>query len=438
MFLPDRFIKGECPKCHSQDQYGDSCEVCSATYDPTDLINPKSVVTGSTPITKESEHFFFNLPDFTDMLKKWVSDGHLQSEISHKLAEWFEAGLRPWDITRDEPYFGFKIPGTDNKYFYVWLDAPIGYMASFKKLCADNPDINFDDYWKPNNNTKLIHFIGKDITYFHALFWPAVLEASGHKKPDQIYVNGFLTVNGKKMSKSRGTFILARTYLDHLDSEYLRYYFAAKLGHQVEDLDLNLEDFVQRVNSDLVGKLVNIASRCSGFITKKFDKKLADNLELNQTTTDNLNNPDNINTDFVNLSELYNNFISKSDSIIKHYQNIEYSTAIREIMALADKANQFIDFYKPWVLIKEDNQISQDTAHKVCTMGINLYRVLISYLSPVLPKLASKSSEFLNASTDNWQNLDKPLLSHEINKFKPLLQRIDPDKIKDIISASTE
>lgn len=426
MFLPDRFIKGECPKCSATDQYGDSCESCGATYNPIDLKNPKSVLSGATPITKNSEHYFFNLPHFTTMLEEWLACGHLQPEINSKLKEWFAAGLQPWDITRDAPYFGFKIPNTTNKYFYVWLDAPIGYMASFKKFCNEQ-NIDFDLYWKEkkDNPTKLIHFIGKDITYFHALFWPSVLTAAGFKKPDQIYVNGFLTVNGKKMSKSRGTFILARTYLNHLDSEYLRYYFASKLSSHVEDLDLNLSDFVQKVNSDLVGKLVNIASRCSGFINKNFDNQLSDHLNI-ALLSSNSNFSDNI----------YQDFITKTDVIINYYKNIEFSSAIKEIMTLADYANQFIDHYKPWSLMKQENTENKILAHIVCSTGINLYRVLISYLSPVLPKLAKKSALFLNASTNIGENLSKPLLRHHINKFEPLLQRVDPLKIEAILQES--
>lgn len=435
MFLPDRFIKGDCPKCDGKDQYGDNCEICGATYSPTDLKNPKSVISGATPITKNSEHYFFDLPAFTNMLKQWVNNGHLQTEISNKLAEWFDAGLTTWDITRDEPYFGFKIPGTSKKYFYVWLDAPIGYISIFKDFCNSNKNINFDDYWQNNDKTTLIHFIGKDITYFHSLFWPAVLESSGYKKPDKIFVNGFLTINGKKMSKSRGTFILARTYLDHLDSEYLRYYFASKLNKQVEDLDLNLDDFVQKVNSDLIGKLVNIASRCSGFINKKFHNKLTASLELSSNQYE-IYNSDYTKHEFHDLNKLYKTFIEHSDTIIKHYQNIEYSLALKQIMGLADLANQFIDYYKPWVLIKNESAEYQDLTHKVCSMGVNLYRVLISYLSPVLPKLSSNSAEFLNAATNDWMNLNNPLLDHEIKTFVPLLQRIDPSKIELIIAAS--
>jgi methionyl-tRNA synthetase len=419
MFLPDRFIKGNCPTCNAEDQYGDSCEVCGATYDPTDLKNPKSVVSGATPIKKDTEHYFFNLPEFTDMLKQWVTGDHLQTEISSKLQEWFAAGLKPWDITRDAPYFGFKIPGTTDKYFYVWLDAPIGYMSCFKSFCQQNPEINFDDYWlNTNNSTKLIHFIGKDITYFHALFWPAVLKGSHHRTPDHIYVNGFLTVDGKKMSKSRGTFIQARTFLNHLDAEYLRYYFAAKLGKQVEDLDLNLKDFVQRVNSDLVGKLVNIASRCSGFINKKFNNTLASDLNI---------------SDYQNI---YQEFVAKYDDIANYYQNLEYSTAIKEIMALADYANQFIEHYKPWALIKDETPTSQELTHKICSIGINLYRVLISYLCPILPNLAKKSAEFLNATTDDWHNITHPLVNHQINTFVPLLARVQPEAIEKIIEDS--
>ncbi|MBP9722226.1 MAG: methionine--tRNA ligase [Gammaproteobacteria bacterium] len=425
MFLPDRFIKGDCPKCSAADQYGDNCEYCGATYNPTDLNNPKSVLSGATPITKQSEHYFFNLPDFTQMLEEWITQGHLQSEISSKLKEWFNAGLQPWDISRDGPYFGFKIPNTDNKFFYVWLDAPIGYIACFKQFC-EQQNLDFVSYWtEPNQNhkqeySKIIHFIGKDITYFHALFWPAVLTGAGYKKPDQIYVNGFLTVNGKKMSKSRGTFIQARTYLNHLNSEYLRYYFASKLSKQVEDLDLNLTDFVQKVNSDLIGKLVNIASRCSGFINKQFGNTLSSNLKIPNATTD-----------------LYQEFVNKTDMIINYYLNIEFSAAIKEIMGLADKANQFIDLYKPWALMKQEDPTSRELTHIVCSMGINLYRVLISFLSPVLPKLSEKSALFLNSTTsNNWRDLANPLVNHKINTFEPLLSRIDSVKIEAILNDS--
>lgn len=427
MFLPDRYIKGTCPKCKTADQYGDSCEHCGATYSPTDLIEPKSVITDTTPIRKISKHYFFDLPSFTQELKTWLNQGHLQEQIKHKLIEWFEHGLKPWDISRDEPYFGFKIPDTNpeegNKYFYVWLDAPIGYMASFKQYINQNKNLNlnFDDYWKDNNqNTKLVHFIGKDITYFHALFWPAVLSGSGHKKPDNIYVNGFVTVNGKKMSKSRGTFILARKYLDNLDPDYLRYYFAAKLSRAVEDIDLNLEDFTQRVNSDLIGKLVNIASRCSGFINKKYDNILSDNFDL---------------LDY-EYQKLYTNFINSQDKIINHYLDLNYSYAIREIMALTDKANQFIDHYKPWALIKDDKIVNhREITHQVCSLAINLYRILISYLYPVIPSLAHRSAEFLNIDLDElkWDHIKNPLFNHKINKFKQLLSRIDPVKVNNIV-----
>lgn len=418
MFLPDRFIKGECPKCGTADQYGDSCEHCGATYNPNDLKNPVSVVSGSTPTLRESKHYFFNLPNFTEMLESWVREGHLQEEIKHKLLEWFEGGLKTWDISRDAPYFGFKIPGEDSKYFYVWFDAPIGYISSFQEFCNQNSNVDFNEFWQKNSNTKLVHFIGKDITYFHCLFWPAVLDGADLKKPDHVFVNGFLTVDGKKMSKSRGTFIKTRTYLNHLDSDYLRYYFAAKLGKQVEDFDLNLKDFVQRVNSDLVGKLVNIASRCSGFIYKKFDATLADDLSLEE------------------YGNIYQDFVQKIPEITKHFDHLEYSTAIREIMALADNANQFIDHYKPWVLMKSENQDDKELAHKVCSLGINLFRVLISLLNHIVPNLAQKSADFLNTATDTWQNLEQPLVNHKINKFKPLISRIDPETIDKIIEES--
>jgi methionyl-tRNA synthetase len=406
MFLPDRFVKGTCPKCKSEDQYGDNCEVCGSTYSPTELINPKSAVSGATPVEKESEHFFFKLPDFEDMLKTWLHAGHLQDEIANKLDEWFEIGLQEWDISRDSPYFGFEIPDSPGKYFYVWLDAPMGYFASFKNLCDRRDDLDFDEYLKVDSKTELYHFIGKDIIRFHALFWPAVLAGSGFRTPTAVYAHGFLTINGQKMSKSRGTFINARNYLDHLNPEYLRYYFAAKLTSRIDDLDLNLEDFAFRVNADLVGKVVNIASRCAGFISKRFDNTLA----KQQAHAD-----------------LYQSFIETGKNIIDLYEAREFSHAMREIMALADKANQFIDENKPWVIAKEDGKDQE--LLDICSTGLNLFKVLIAYLKPVLPAMASNVEAFLNIDALSWSNYQEPLLDHKINKFKPLMTRVEQEKI---------
>ncbi len=414
MFLPDRFIKGECPKCGAPDQYGDNCEVCGATYSPTELKNAYSVVSGAKPVEKESEHYFFKLADFEDMLKEWTRGGHLQPEVANKLDEWFEAGLREWDISRDAPYFGFEIPGHPGKYFYVWLDAPIGYMASFKNFC-EKQGLDFDEYWAGNSDAELYHFIGKDIIYFHALFWPAMLDGAGFRKPTTIHAHGFLTVDGQKMSKSRGSFIKARTYLNHLNPEYLRYYFAAKLGSGVDDIDLNLEDFVQRVNSDLVGKVVNIASRCAGFISKRFGGRLS--AELSEP-------------------ELFQRFADASESIAEHYEKREFSRAVREIMALADKANQYIDEKQPWVVAKEEGR--EQELQDICSMGINLFRVLMVYLRPILPGTAESAEAFLNVSPLQWQDAGVPLLDHEINKFKALMTRVDPKKIQAMVEASRE
>ena len=415
MFLPDRFIKGTCPKCGAEDQYGDNCEVCSATYSPTDLKNPVSAVSGATPIEKESEHYFFKLADFEGMLREWTKGNHTQSAISNKLNEWFESGLQSWDISRDAPYFGFEIPDAPGKFFYVWLDAPMGYMASFKNLCDKRDDLNFDDYWKAGSKNELYHFIGKDIAYFHTLFWPAVLSGSDYRTPTAVFCHGFLTVNGQKMSKSRGTFIKARTYLDNLNPEYLRYYFAAKLGNGIEDLDLNLDDFILRVNSDLVGKVVNIASRCAGYIKKKCDG------QLSSTCTD---------------TALYDSFIQAGDKIAELYEQREYSHAIREIMALADKANQYIDEQKPWALAKEEGNEQQ--VQDIYSVGINLFRVLMAYLKPVLPAMAEASESFLNIEALDWTNISTPLTAHEINKFKPLMTRVEQEKVDALVEASKE
>ncbi len=413
MFLPDRFIKGTCPKCGAEDQYGDNCEVCGATYAPTELVNPVSAISGAAPIEKDSEQYFFKLSDFADMLQQWMRAGHVQPEIANKLDEWFEEGLQDWDISRNAPYWGFEIPDAPGKFFYVWLDAPIGYMASFKNLC-NREGIPFDDYWHSDANTELYHFIGKDIARFHTLFWPAVLHGAGFRKPTAVYCHGFLTVNGQKMSKSRGTFIKARTYLDNLKPEYLRYYYAAKLSSGVDDIDLNLEDFMQRVNSDLVGKVVNIASRCAGFINKRFDNRLSAEL------------PD---------AGLYNELVNAGESIAAEFEKREYSKAVREIMALADKANVYIDHNKPWVLIKEEGKETEVQA--ICTQGINLFRVLMTYLKPILPQTALRSEAFLNSEL-HWHTLSEPLVGHSINKFKPLMTRIEKEQIEAMLEQSTE
>ncbi|MDG1687742.1 MAG: methionine--tRNA ligase [Gammaproteobacteria bacterium] len=415
LFLPDRFIKGECPKCGAIDQYGDNCEACGATYDPTDLINPISAISGATPITKESEHYFFKLGHFEEQLKTWFRKGdHIQTEVAQKLKEWFEGGLRDWDISRDAPYFGFEIPDAPDKFFYVWLDAPIGYLASFKNYC-DRTNLDFDEYLKADSNIEMVHFIGKDIIYFHALFWPAMLQGAGFRLPNHIFAHGFLTVDGKKMSKSRGTFIKARTYLDHLNPEYLRYYFAAKLGPGIEDIDLNLEDFQSRINSDLIGKVVNIASRCAGFIKKQFNGKLSSSLSE---------------------PALFDSFVNETDAIATMMENRDFGRAMREIMALADKANQYIDDKKPWALAKEEGQ--DQAVHDICTVGINLFRVLIVCLKPVLPQTAEQAEAFLNIDALTWSAVSTPLLGHKINKFKPLMTRIETDKIEAIQNDSKE
>ena len=413
MFLPDRFVQGTCPKCGAEDQNGDSCDVCSATYDPTELKNPRSVVSGAEPVLRDSEHYFFDLPQFQDMLQDWLQSGAVQPEIANKLQEWFEEGMHQWDISRDAPYFGFEIPNAPGKFFYVWVDAPVGYMASFKNLC-DRSDINFDEYWNKDSDAELYHFIGKDITYFHCLFWPAMLEGAGFRKPTAVNVHGFVTVNGAKMSKSKGTFIKGRTYLDHLNPEYLRYYFASKLSDAVSDIDLNFEDFAQKVNSDLVGKVVNIASRCASFITKRFDGKLSSN---------------------VLEPELVAEFHQAEASIAQAFEKRQYHKAIREIMALADKANQFIDTNAPWVTIKDETK--QQFTHDVCSLGINLFRILVVYLKPVVPILASQSEIFLNDEL-TWESAQSVLTDHPINKFKALMQRVDMDKVSAMIEGSKE
>ena len=404
MFLPDRFITGTCPRCNAQDQNGDNCEVCGATYTPTELKDSVSVISGATPVTKDSEHYFVKLADFDSMLRDWTGSGRLQTEVKNKLSEWFEVGLQDWDISRDAPYFGFEIPGASGKYFYVWLDAPIGYMASFRNLC-DRSDLDFDAFWSPDATTELYHFVGKDILYFHTLFWPAMLHGSGFRTPTAVFTHGFLTINGQKMSKSRGTFITARAYLDHLDPDYLRYYFAAKLNNRVEDIDFNVDDFVTRVNSDLVGKVVNIASRCAGFIEKRFQGNLSTQL------------PD---------PALFKHFVDANQSIVEAYEGREFSRAMREIMTLADRANQYINDCQPWVIAREPGQ--DDQLQGICTQGLNLFRILMIWLAPVVPGLARRTQEFLCcniADPGNINELAEPLTDHKIEPFHHLLNRIE-------------
>lgn len=413
IFLPDRFVTGTCPSCKAENQNGDSCDVCGATYAPTELINPRSAMSGAEPVLKDSEHFFFDLPAFEDMLKSWLRSGSIQQEMANKLDEWFAEGLQQWDISRDAPYFGFEIPNAPGKYFYVWLDAPIGYMASFKNLC-NKKGIDFDAFWAKDSDAELYHFIGKDIIYFHSLFWPAMLDGAEFRKPTNIFAHGFITVNGAKMSKSKGTFIKARTYLDHLNPEYLRYYYAAKLNSGITDLDINLEDFAQRVNSDLVGKVVNIASRCAGFISKRFDGKLSAD---------------------VAEPALFEEFSAAASTIADMYENREYSRAIREIMALADKANQYIDAAAPWVLVKNDE--TQKQAHDVCSMGLNLFKVIMTYLKPVLPHMAQNVETFFG-TTLNWDEVSAPLVSHPISAFKALMQRVEMDKVNAMLDESKD
>ncbi|MCG8293500.1 MULTISPECIES: methionine--tRNA ligase [Pseudomonas] len=415
MFLADRFIKGTCPKCAAEDQYGDNCEKCGATYAPTELKNPKSAISGATPVLRDSQHFFFKLPDFQAMLQQWTRSGTLQDAVANKLAEWLDSGLQEWDISRDAPYFGFEIPGEPGKYFYVWLDAPIGYMASFKNLCARRPELDFDAFWSEGSKAELYHFIGKDIVNFHALFWPAMLEGSGFRKPTAVNVHGYLTVNGAKMSKSRGTFIKARTYLDHLQPEYLRYYYAAKLGRGVDDLDLNLEDFVQKVNSDLVGKVVNIASRCAGFIHKGNDGVMV---------------PGDA------APELTEAFLAAAPSIAEAYESRDFGRAMREIMALADRANAWIADKAPWSLAKQEGK--QEEVQAICAQGINLFRQLVIFLKPVLPLLAADAEAFLNVAPLTWNDHLSRLENHKLNPFKALMSRIEPAKVEAMIAASKE
>ena len=425
MFLPDRFVKGECPKCHAQDQYGDNCEVCGTTYSPTELINPYSAVSGAKPELRESEHFFFKLGECADFLKAWTSgnnphDGkpHLQAEALNKMKEWLGEGeettLSDWDISRDAPYFGFEIPDAPGKYFYVWLDAPVGYMASFKNLC-DRIGIDFDEYFKADSQTEMYHFIGKDILYFHALFWPAMLHFSGHRAPTGVYAHGFLTVDGQKMSKSRGTFITAKSYLEQgLNPEWMRYYIAAKLNSKIEDIDLNLQDFISRVNSDLVGKYVNIAARASGFIAKRFEGRLKD----------------------VADSELLAKLAAQSEAIAECYESREYAKALRDIMALADIVNEYVDANKPWELAKQEGQDAR--LHEVCSELINAFTMLTAYLAPVLPKVAENAAKFLNLEAITWANTRETLGEHAINKYEHLMQRVEQKQVDDLIEANKQ
>ncbi len=413
MFLPDRFVKGTCPVCKSEDQYGDACEVCGSTYNPTDLIDAVSVLSGTPPVLRDSEHYFFKLSDFGDRLRQWMKDASLHTNIVSKLDEWFDAGLQDWDISRDAPYFGFQIPDTEDKFFYVWLDAPVGYLASFLNLCRERGEPDFDAYWDADSEHEVYHFIGKDIVYFHTLFWPAVLEGSGMRKPTSVFAHGFLTVNGKKMSKSRGTFINARTYRDNLDPSYLRYYYAAKLGPSMEDIDLNLEDFVARVNSDLVGKLVNIASRCAGFISKRFEGRLAAQLDDEAS---------------------YAEFRDAADTIAAHYEAREYSKAMRKVMSLADAANRYIEEQKPWVMVKDADR--QDAVQAVCTQGLNLFRALMIYLTPVLPAVADDARELFGEEAWNWDDVREPLLAANINPYKPLLTRVEAKQVDNMVEQS--
>ena len=412
LFLADRYIKGTCPKCKADDQYGDNCEKCGATYSPMDLINPRSAISGATPVAKDSKHFFFKLPEFNDFLKSWTRAGHLQDEVANKMAEWLDAGLQEWDISRDAPYFGFEIPDQPGKYFYVWLDAPVGYIASLKNY-GDKNGIDWEDYWKPDSTAEVYHFIGKDIINFHALFWPAMLHSAKLRTPTKICVHGFLTVNGTKMSKSRGTFINARTYLDHLNPEYLRYYFAAKLTSAVDDLDLNLDDFIQRVNSDLVGKVVNIASRTAKFINNAGGT-------LSTTVAD---------------PELWQRFVNAGETIAAHYEARDFSKAMREIMALADAANEYIAAQEPWKLAKQAGQ--EQHTQDVCTLGINMFRALLTYLKPVLPVLTAKAEEFLG-ETLSWQAPISFRGGDQIHAFSPLLTRVEKDKVDAMLDASKE
>ncbi len=408
LFLADRFVVGGCPSCKTPDQYGDNCDACGATYAATDLIDPRSKLSGSKPELRTSEHIFFALSKHTEFLKSWTQSGALHPAVTNKLSEWLDTGLQNWDISRDAPYFGFEIPGEPGKYFYVWLDAPIGYISSFKRYCASH-NLDYEDYWRADSDCEVHHFIGKDIVNFHALFWPALLSAADFRTPTKVTVHGFLTINGEKMSKSKGTFINARTYLDQLSPEYLRYYFAAKLNPSVADLDLNLEDFVQKVNADLVGKVANIASRCAGFINKQFGGVI----------------------DASTGTPLIEQFQSAAHEIAALYEAREFSKAMRVIMGLADLANQFIAEEQPWQLIK--NSETRDRAAAVCADGLNLFRLLALYLKPVLPGLAERAEAFLAIEPLTWADHKTQLEGHTIAAFQPLIQRIELAQVQAMI-----
>jgi len=409
MFLPDRYVKGTCPRCNTPGQYGDSCENCSAAYTPLELKDPVSVVTGTRPVERESEHLFFKLGDFEPMLRKWTRSGTLHQAVVNKLEEWFDVGLRDWDVSRDAPYFGFEIPDAPGKYFYVWLDAPVGYMASFENLCQRR-GLRFDDYWAPGSQAELHHFIGKDILYFHSLFWPATLEGAGFRKPTAVHVHGFLTVNGEKMSKSRGTFVTARRYLDLLPPEYFRYFLAAKLTSGLDDIDMNCDEFATRINAELVGKLVNIASRCAGFVHRGHGGRLAAAL------------PE---------PALYREFVAAAENIAAAYESLEFATAVREVMVLADRANLYIDRHKPWLAAKDPARAAEVQA--VCTQGLNLFRVLIACLKPVMPVTAGQAEAFLGAPLARWRDIDEPLLGTNIQEYRPLATRIDPTQVHKLV-----
>lgn len=415
MFLPDRFVKGNCPKCKSPDQYGDNCEVCGATYNPTDLIDPKSVISYATPVVRESKHFFFDLPALSEMLRAWIRSGALQEQIANKIQEWFKLGLQQWDISRDAPYFGFEVPDAPGKYFYVWLDAPIGYMGAFKNLCNKHDDISFEDFWNVDTKTDLCHFIGKDIIYFHSLFWPAILQGSNFRKPTNIFVHGYVTINGAKMSKSRGTLIKASTYLAYLDADCLRYYYATKLSLHADDIDLNLEDFITRVNTDIVNKVVNLASRTASFINRHFNGQLADFLD--------------------DPVLFYETFVKSSYSIGEAFHQRESNRAMRDIMKLADIANSYVNKRAPWLVAKQANQ--GQTLQAICSMGIQMFRVLMIYLKPVLPSLAERAEEFLNTSL-SWETIAIPLTRHHINTFNVLFSRIKIGQVKAMVAASSQ
>ncbi len=414
MFLPDRFIKGTCPRCGAKDQNGDSCDECGSIYQPADLIDPRSTITGALPVERESEHIFVRLSDYGELLEEWVGDGRLQREVSNKLREWFDEGLRDWDISRDAPYFGIEIPDAPNKYFYVWADAPVGYMASFRQFC-DRNGIAFDDFWGADSDTELYHFIGKDILYFHCLFWPAMLHAAGYRTPSSVFVHGFLTVDGAKMSKSRGTFVMARTYLEHLDPEAFRYYIAAKLSNGLADIDLNLEDFVLRVNSDLVGKVVNIASRCAGFLHRQFDGRLAARLDA---------------------AELATAAAAEAEEIAELYEGRDYNRALRRVIALADRANRYVDERRPWEAARDPERAAE--VQEVCTTGLELFRQLVVYLKPVVPVIAGRAESFLRTGPLAWDDVHTPLLDREIDPFEPLFTRVRREQVAAMIAASGE